>query len=120
MWRGESRVAYACDLSERIINIAVPATCKLSPVVNWSSVNQYQLHSLYLFGCISIKLCGGANHVAPACDLSERNINIAIPATCILSSSVDKCTTICTPSIHLVVRHARTSNVEVQAWHTTK
>ena len=36
----------------------------------------------------------------------RRNINVVIQDTCTLSSSVNKCITICTPSIYLVVRLA--------------
>jgi len=45
--------------------------------------------------------CGG---VTCACTCPKRrNINIVIQDSCTLSSSVNKCITICTPSIHLVV-----------------
>ena len=48
--------------------------------------------------------CGG---VTCACTCPKRrNINVVIQDTCTLSSSVNKCITICTPSIHLVVRLA--------------
>jgi hypothetical protein len=42
-------------------------------------------------------------HVALAFDLKRRNINIVIQDSCILSSLVNKCIPICTPSIYLVV-----------------
>src|SRR5450432_4124594 len=48
--------------------------------------------------------CGG---VTCACTCPKRrNINIVIQDSCTLSSSVNKCITICTPSIYLVVRLA--------------
>ena len=48
--------------------------------------------------------CGG---VTCACTCPKRrNINVVIQDTCTLSSLVNKCITICTPSIHLVVRLA--------------
>ena len=47
--------------------------------------------------------CGG---VTCACTCPKRrNISIAIQDTCTLSSLVNKCITICTPSIHLIISH---------------
>jgi len=47
--------------------------------------------------------CGG---VTCACTCPKRrNINVVIQDTCTLSSSVNKCITICTPSIYLVISH---------------
>ena len=58
----------------------------------------------YMYVPIAFVYCGG---VTCACTCPKRrNISIAIQDTCTLSSSVNKCITICTPSIHLVVRLA--------------
>jgi hypothetical protein len=58
----------------------------------------------YMYVPIAFVYCGG---VTCACTCPKRrNINVVIQDSCTLSSSVNKCITICTPSIHLVVRLA--------------
>ena len=63
---------------------------------------------LYIYICVYLLLayqhCGGVTCVC-TCP-KRRNINIVIQDSCTLSSLVNKCITICTPSIHLVVRLA--------------
>ena len=105
MWLKNRVLTFALPYKDKDINVATSITLYKAFISNYPDFDK-----LRVFGCkavpykIEVEYCGG---VTCACTCPKRrNINVVIQDTCTLSSSVNKCITICTPSIYLVIRLA--------------